>query len=129
MCGLPEISMDDWRLNTEYTGEFSSKKERHKVVKWFWEVITEDFEEEDRARLLQFSTGTSGVPVQGFVALQGPHGVQRFTLNGIKKSVSFYPRAHTCFNRIDLPLYGNREELRSKLLMAVQMEATGFSIE
>ena len=55
-------------------------------MKWFWEVMDEDFEEEDRARLLQFATGTSGVPVQGFVALQGPHGVQRFTLVGTSSS-------------------------------------------
>jgi len=129
LCGLPNISTEDWRVNTEYTGEFSSKKDRHKVVKWFWEVLEEDFKEEDRARLLQFSTGTSGVPVQGFVALQGPHGVQKFTLNGIKKSVSFYPRAHTCFNRIDLPLFATKEDLKSRLMMAVEMEATGFTIE
>jgi len=129
LCGLPNISVEDWCINSEYSGEFSSKKERHKVVKWFWEVIEEDFTEEDRARLLQFATGTGGVPVQGFVALQGPHGVQPFTLNGIKKSVSYYPRAHTCFNRIDLPLYTSKEELKEKVLLAVQMEATGFSIE
>jgi hypothetical protein len=65
------------------------------VVKWFWEVMAEDFNEEERAKLLQFTTGTSGVPIQGFSALQGPHGIQRFTLNGMKKSISYYPRAHT----------------------------------
>jgi len=129
LCGLPNISVQDWKAHTEYAGEFSRKKGQHKVVKWFWEVLEEDFEEEDRARLLQFSTGTSGVPVQGFAALQGPHGVQRFTLNGVRRTVSFYPRAHTCFNRIDLPLYSDKEELRTKLLVAAQMEATGFSIE
>jgi len=42
----------------------------HKVVQWFWEVVREDFNEEQRARLLQFSTGTSGVPAQGFAYLQ-----------------------------------------------------------
>jgi hypothetical protein len=34
-----------------------------------------------------------------------------------------------CFNRIDLPLYTSREELRDKMRTAVEMEATGFTIE
>jgi hypothetical protein len=41
----------------------------NKVVAWFWETVRE-FNEEQRARLLQFSTGTSGVPAQGFSHLQ-----------------------------------------------------------
>ena len=35
----------------------------------------------------------------------------------------------TCFNRIDLPLYESREELKEKLKLAVTMVATGFDIE
>jgi hypothetical protein len=31
------------------------------VVKWFWEVVVDEFDEEHKARLLQFVTGTSGV--------------------------------------------------------------------
>lgn len=42
----------------------------HKVVQWFWEVVKDDFDQEQRARLLQFVTGTSGVPAQGFACLQ-----------------------------------------------------------
>jgi hypothetical protein len=190
ICGLPNLNIDDWQINSDYVGEFGSKKKAHKVrrererrerererepssfissplplllslllslfsylfsspsslissplplplllslllslslfsylfssphkvVKWFWEVLRDDFTEEEKAKLLQvravlwihlqrihhtnakllqFATGTSGVPIQGFSALQGPHGIQRFTLNGIKKSISFYPRAHT----------------------------------
>lgn len=40
------------------------------VVKWFWEIV-EQYSEEMRARLLQFVTGSSRVPLQGFKALQG----------------------------------------------------------
>jgi len=61
LCGLPEIDIQDWRHNTEYTGEFERKGASHKVVKWFWEVVDDDFDEERKARLLQFVTGTSGV--------------------------------------------------------------------
>ena len=84
LCGLPEIDMEDWKAHTDYTGEYERKGANHKVVKWFWEVITADFSEEQRARLLQFVTGTSGVPAQGFRALQGNDGnIRKFTINSI----------------------------------------------
>lgn len=40
------------------------------IVKWFWQAV-ETFDEERRARLLQFVTGSTRVPLQGFKALQG----------------------------------------------------------
>jgi E3 ubiquitin-protein ligase NEDD4 len=38
LCGLPNIDMDDWIANTEYTGDFAAQGRNHKVVQWFWEV-------------------------------------------------------------------------------------------
>ena len=66
--GLPNIDMADWTANTEYTGEFSGNS-GHRVVGWFWDIV-KGWEQEQRAKLLQFVTGTSGVPVQGFGSLQ-----------------------------------------------------------
>tara|TARA_B110000305_G_C19029825_1_gene443229 strand:+ start:101 stop:349 length:249 start_codon:yes stop_codon:yes gene_type:complete len=81
MCGLPDISIPDWKLHTEYVGHYESKKANHKVTAWFWEVV-EGFSQELRARLLQFVTGTSGVPAQGFACLQGNDGnIRKFTIN------------------------------------------------
>jgi len=39
------------------------------VVQWFWELVR-SYEHEQKAKLLQFVTGTSGVPIQGFAYLQ-----------------------------------------------------------
>jgi hypothetical protein len=100
------------------------------VVKWFWEVVVDEFDEEHKARLLQFVTGTSGVPAQGFCALQGnDNNIRKFTINSIPEAVSVFPKAHTCFNRIDLPLYESKKKLTKFLTMAIQMEATGFDID
>ena len=85
--------MDDWRANTDYTGEYERKGAAHKVVKWFWEVVQGEFSEEQRARLLQFVTGTSGVPAQGFRALQGNDGnIRKFTVNSIPEAVYVFPK-------------------------------------
>ena len=37
---------------------------------WFWQIVA-NFTDVERVRLLQFSTGTSRVPVNGFAALRG----------------------------------------------------------
>ena len=129
MCGVPEIDIHDWRDNTEYSGTFRRSGPNNDVVHWFWEVV-EEMNQEMRARLLQFVTGTSGVPPRGFAVLQGTGGkIQKFTVNGVEVSSCPYPRAHTCFNRIDLPTYDNKADLNQKLELAVAMVATGFHIE
>jgi len=130
MCGLPVIDLDDWKKHTLYTGTFESKGEKNKICTWFWEVVSNEFDQEMRARLLQFVTGTSGVPSRGFSVLQGSDGnIKLFTLNGIDMKTDAYPKAHTCFNRLDLPNYRSKSDLRSKLKFAVTHCSTGFTIE
>ena len=125
--GLPNIDMDDWIANTEYTGEFNGQP-NHRVVKWFWEVVRE-MSQDKKAKLLQFVTGTAGVPVAGFCALQGNDGnVRLFTLHG-DKNVKVFPRAHTCFNRLDFPIYKSKEEMKKYISLAVDIEGFGFAIE
>lgn len=50
MCGLPEIDISDWRVNTEYSGEFEYTFDDHEVCDWFWEVVCE-LDQETRTRL------------------------------------------------------------------------------
>ena len=93
MCGLPEIDIDDWRENTEYSGEFEYTFGNHEVCDWFWDVVNE-LDRETRARLLQFVTGTSGVPSRGFSCLQGNDGIiRKFNVHGVQRDVCLYPRA------------------------------------
>ncbi len=131
MCGLPTIDMKDWMKHTQYTGAFEKTKGSIQVCKWFWEIVKDDFDQEMKARLLQFATGTSGVPSRGFSVLQGSDGnIKLFTLNGDSDmKTTSYPRSHTCFNRLDLPIYKSKRDLREKLQIAVKECATGFTIE
>lgn len=54
------------------------------------------FSNEMRSRLLQFVTGTSRVPMNGFKELYGSNGPQMFTIEkwGTPEN---YPRAHTWY--------------------------------
>jgi hypothetical protein len=93
MCGLPEIDMADWMEHTEYSGEYDDIGGDQQSCKWFWEVVSE-FDHEMKARLLQFVTGTSGVPSRGFGVLQGNDGnIRKFTIHGVVLGVCLYPRA------------------------------------
>lgn len=92
LCGLPEIDIDDWKSHTHYTGLLQDGAENC-IVQWFWEII-DDMDSEMRSRLLQFVTGSSGVPVRGFAALRGSDGtVKHFALHGTNINPSSYPRA------------------------------------
>lgn len=121
MCGIGSIDVKDWKHNTVYKGDYHPN---HIVIQWFWRVVL-SFNNEMRSRLLQFVTGTSRVPMNGFKELYGSNGPQLFTIEKWGNS-SNYPRAHTCFNRIDLPPYENYQQLREKTIKAIE-GAEGFA--
>uniref|UniRef100_A0A8C2IMP2 HECT-type E3 ubiquitin transferase n=1 Tax=Cyprinus carpio TaxID=7962 RepID=A0A8C2IMP2_CYPCA len=123
IAGTAEIDLNDWRNNTEYRGGYH---DGHIVIRWFWGVV-ERFNNEQRLRLLQFVTGTSSVPYEGFTALRGSNGLRRFCIEKWGKITSL-PRAHTCFNRLDLPPYPSYTMLYEKLLIAVE-ETSTFGLE
>uniref|UniRef100_A0A665U4R5 E3 ubiquitin-protein ligase n=1 Tax=Echeneis naucrates TaxID=173247 RepID=A0A665U4R5_ECHNA len=120
MCGLGDVDVNDWRENTKYKNGYSAN---HAVIQWFWKTVLV-MDAEKRIRLLQFVTGTSRVPMNGFAELYGSNGPQLFTIEqwGTRDKL---PRAHTCFNRLDLPPYESFEELREKLHIAIE-NAQGF---
>ncbi|XP_031619694.1 E3 ubiquitin-protein ligase Nedd-4 isoform X2 [Contarinia nasturtii] len=115
MCGIQNIDVKDWKKNSLYKGDYYAN---HIVIQWFWRAVL-SFSNEMRARLLQFVTGTSRVPMNGFKELYGSNGPQMFTIEkwGTLES---YPRAHTCFNRLDLPPYENYSQLKDKLVQAIE---------
>uniref|UniRef100_A0A4W3GGE2 E3 ubiquitin-protein ligase n=1 Tax=Callorhinchus milii TaxID=7868 RepID=A0A4W3GGE2_CALMI len=120
MCGLGDVDVNDWRQNTKYKNGYEIN---HPVIQWFWKAVLL-MDSEKRIRFLQFVTGTSRVPMNGFAELYGSNGPQLFTIEqwGTPEKL---PRAHTCFNRLDLPPYESFEELRDKLHVAIE-NAEGF---
>ncbi|XP_061451913.1 E3 ubiquitin-protein ligase NEDD4 isoform X2 [Rhineura floridana] len=120
MCGLGDVDVNDWREHTKYKNGYSAN---HIVIQWFWKAVLM-MDSEKRIRLLQFVTGTSRVPMNGFAELYGSNGPQLFTIE-YWGSPEKLPRAHTCFNRLDLPAYESFEDLWDKLHFAIE-NAQGF---
>ena len=117
LSGLPTIDTDDLEANTVYMGAGGGVP----VVAWFWGWCR-GLDEEDRARLLQFVTGSARVPLGGFANLN-----PAFTIETIARRDGL-PRSHTCFNRLDLPAYASRQDLERFCTFAIQ-EGDGFGFQ
>lgn len=134
ISGLPEIDVDDWRNNTEYHNYQATSAQ----IQWFWRAV-KSFDPEERAKLLQFVTGTSKVPLNGFKELEGMNGFAKFNIHRDYSSKEKLPTSHTCFNResqpclrrsvilntdfsfpeLDLPEYESYEHLRQQMYTAI----------
>ena len=69
-------------------------------------------------------------PARGFDRLLGRDGRERkFTITSAPLARAAYPRAHTCFNRVDLPLFGSREDLARAFDVALAAEHAAFSMD
>lgn len=109
--GIADIDVEDWKKHTDYRGY----TEQDEVIRNFWTVSTilfpvfliffetplmnilqciRSWDAEQKSRLLQFATGTSRIPVNGFKDLQGSDGPRRFTIekSGSDKAL---PKSHT----------------------------------
>lgn len=124
ISGLPDIDIDDWRANTDYRPPYTIASPQ---IQWFWRAVR-SFSPSERAKLVQFVTGTAKVPLEGWAALQGSSGRQRFTITRDFGSGTRLPSAHTCFNQLDLPAYEAYEEERDMLMKAITEGATGFGL-
>ena len=116
------LPRDDWSKFTDYRGY----DKEDQVISWFWQILR-SWPAEQKARLLQFTTGTSRIPVNGFKDLQGSDGPRRFTIEKYGDS-SKLPRSHTCFNRLDLPPYEDIKTLEDKLRLAIEYVSLVFII-
>lgn len=123
ISGLPDIDVDDWKNNTTYVNYSPSSKE----ISYFWRAVR-SFDAEERAKLLQFATGTSKVPLNGFKELGGSNGTSKFSIHRDFGSTERLPSSHTCFNQIDLPAYDSYETLRGSLLLAITEGHEGFGL-
>jgi hypothetical protein len=123
LCGTIEIDLNDWKKNTDYRSGYHSQ---HQVIAWFWQAV-DRFDNEQKLKLLQFVTGTSSIPYEGFSALRGSNGPRKFCIERWG-TCDALPRAHTCFNRLDLPPYTSFENLYDKLQLAIE-ETSGFCIQ
>ena len=125
--GTPFIDVTDWIENTYYEGYSATDQ----IIINFWEIVR-DLPQEKLSRLLQFSTGSTRVPVGGFKSLQSNRGkLAPFSIYKVEyeKGKKNYIKARTCFNRINLPNFPDEKTLLEAINFVIDNEILGFGIE
>ena len=87
MCGMQVLSVEDLRAHAQVRG---SSDEFLRVVDWFWYLVEQQLSQEELARLVQFVTGSSQIPPEGFSAIQPP-----FLIASSGENNNRLPYAHT----------------------------------
>ena len=125
--GTPFIDTDDWRMNTKY----KNYNDYDNVIINFWDIIS-NLSQEDLSNFLLFCTGSSRVPIGGFKSLESNRGqISKFEIVKTEyyEGKKNFLRAHTCFNRLDLPNFPDKNSLNEAIKFALENEVLGFGIE
>ena len=126
--GTPFIDTEDWRMNTIY----KNYNDYDTVIIDFWDIISNKLSQEELSNFLLFCTGSSRVPIGGFKSLESNRGqISKFEIVKTEyyEGKKNFLRAHTCFNRLDLPNFPNKEKLNEAIRFALENEVLGFGIE
>lgn len=137
------IDLTDLRAHTQYYGGFHNN---HKVITWLWDVLANDFTEQERGQFLRFVTSCSKPPLLGFANLEPKFSIRCVevaddqdtgdtvgsVLRGFltihkKDPVNRLPTSSTCFNLLKLPNYQKKSTLKEKLRYAITSN-TGFEL-
>ena len=125
--GISFIDVVDWKTYTEYNGYDKNDK----IINDFWDFVNE-LNQEQLKRLLQFCTGSQGIPIGGFKSLisnrdnSSLFNITKVTYEHGKEN---FIKAHTCFNRLDIPCYPTKELLYKALKFIVDNDIIGFGID
>lgn len=105
--GRPDVNIREMRAAAKYQGGLTESSD---VSQFFWQAFS-SFTPDERGQVLQFTTGTSRVPLDGFdppFTITAATDLPRDAL----------PKAHTCFNQLVLPAYRSVAQLAERLLFA-----------
>uniref|UniRef100_F7A8M5 HECT-type E3 ubiquitin transferase n=1 Tax=Ciona intestinalis TaxID=7719 RepID=F7A8M5_CIOIN len=143
-----DMDLTDLKKHVVYYGGFHSS---HRVVRWLWDILEQDYSPSQRSAFLKFVTSCSRPPLLGFANLQPQFSIRcvevpddedtgdtvATVLRGFlrlpsrsRRSSSHnhrLPTASTCFNLLKLPNYPSKVVLKDKLKQAIANN-TGFEL-
>jgi hypothetical protein len=112
--GTQHISIPDLKRCAKYEDGYTVS---HSNIRAFWELV-EDYNQEDCRHLLEFVTASDRVPVTGY-------GSITFHIVKIAGAPEALPSSSTCFGKLYLPDYQDKEALGRKLGLAIR-NSKGF---
>ena len=124
ISGQDDIDLRDLKENVIYKGEYN---ENHPMIKMFWEKLI-TLNKNELIKFLQFSTGSSAVPIDGFGSLKDIRGrIQKFTIEPFMNYSADNPdiyqfhaiESRKQYNTIILPKYKTKKELNDAINMII----------
>jgi len=109
VCGKSEVDLELLKAKTSYEGDYSAD---HPTILLFWEMM-ETFSQVERSAFLKFVWSRDRLPprAQDFRS--------NFKITRARGGNEAYPRSHTCFFTVDLPLYTELEAMTEKVKYAI----------
>ena len=96
--GLNFIDVEDLKLHTNFQGW---REEDQPYLDEFWLIVAQ-FTQDEKEKLLAFSTGTNRPPLLGFKYLEPNFSLAKSATVNTKR----YPTSSTCSNLLKLPFFG-----------------------
>eukprot|EP00934_Nitzschia_sp_Nitz4_P003374 Nitzschia sp. Nitz4//scaffold7_size249615//139053//145349//NITZ4_001183-RA/size249615-processed-gene-0.357-mRNA-1//-1//CDS//3329558460//3364//frame0 len=116
ICGNPEVDVELLRRVVEYEGF----EESDEVIQFFWETLRE-FTHEERKSFLQFVWARNRLPTKES-EFDAPFKIMKESAKANGEVA--LPSASTCFFTLLLPPYSSKEQLKEKLLFAINNVTT-----
>ena len=117
ICGDRKLNFAELRDTAIYANGFTPTCDQ---MKWFWEIVLDEWDDAQRRSLLAFSTGSDRAPINGLKSM-------KFYIVMEGEGDEKLPSSHTCFNQLLMPKYSSKDVLRKKLILAIE-NATGFGM-
>lgn len=114
ILGNPDIDIDDFFANSDI--RFSNKSQ----LQWFRDILN-GFTQEQRRKFLRFATNLTQTPVGGFARIEPKINIS----GGFSDAAGKMPRVYLCSHAMFIPDYKNEDEMREKLLLAIE-SGTGW---
>jgi hypothetical protein len=115
LCGTTNLDFHQLKKTTSYENYTTASE----TIGFFWSILLDDFDDNQRREFLKFLTGSDRAPIRGLGDIR-----MIVTKTGDSNSL---PSAHTCFNHLILPDYRDYEKLKSKMLKAIE-NSEGFGL-
>ncbi|CAM9092811.1 unnamed protein product, partial [Ectocarpus fasciculatus] len=117
VCGADSIDVSRLQENTEYDDDVTPD-DAHIVA--FWDVLTNNFTEEEKVMFLRFVWARPSLPPRGAEFSQKLKIQSAVGEDSDLKPDQYLPKAHTCFFSINLPRYSTKEVLADRLRYAIR---------
>ncbi len=103
LCGKSVIDVHDWQAHTDFAIRPASvTQDQAEHAKTIFFAAVSQLAQQEQSKLLEFSTGYTRPPIDGFQGLCVRNQPRQFSLSVGYDPIRI-PEAHTCFNQLDIP--------------------------